>query len=274
MAEALNGFSLTGTADIHDFGLKHWPDTWNAPNVYAIASNQLIISEEILKRLGFFNCSQIKMFGFIEDLVNPSYREEDEQKAIVEKLDPLLRLDDFTLTESGRVSGCPIYRIEQTTPAGSHPADELISEALASFDEAGVREAWRKALERRSSDPEGAITSAKTLLETVCKHIIENGHGSKYGDNDDLPKLYHLAAAQLNLAPSQHTELLFKSILGNCQSVVGHLSSLRNKLGDSHGQGKGFVRPKARHAELAVNLAGTMAMFLISTWSEGKGNAP
>jgi len=57
----------------------------------------------------------------------------------------------------------------------------LISEALASFDEAGVREAWRKALERRSSDPEGAITSAKTLLETVCKHIIEDGNGAKYG---------------------------------------------------------------------------------------------
>jgi hypothetical protein len=27
IAEALNGFSLTGTAGPHDFGLKHWPDT-------------------------------------------------------------------------------------------------------------------------------------------------------------------------------------------------------------------------------------------------------
>jgi hypothetical protein len=83
-----------------------------------------------------------------------------------------------------------------------------------------------------------------------------------------------IVGQELNLASSQHTEPLFKSILGNCQAVVGHLSSLRNKLGDSHGQGKGFVRPKARHAELAVNLAGTVATFLISTWSEGKGNAP
>jgi hypothetical protein len=88
MAEALNGFLLTGTADPHDFCLKHWPDRWNAPNVFAIASRQFIISEETLKLLGFFDCSQIRMFGFIEDLVNPSYREEDEQKAIVEELDP------------------------------------------------------------------------------------------------------------------------------------------------------------------------------------------
>jgi hypothetical protein len=207
------------------------------------------------------------MFRFIEALVNPIYREKDEQKAIVEKLDPHLRLDGFTLAESGRVSGCPIYRIQQIATAGSHPADELISEALASFDEAGVHQAWQKALERRSSDPEGAITSAKTLLETVCKHIIEDGGSSKYGENDDLPKLYHLAAQQLNLAPSQDTETVFKSILGNCQAVVGQISSLRNRLGDSHGQGKGYVRPAPRHAELAVNLAGTMAMFLIATWN-------
>ncbi|MYG04596.1 MAG: abortive infection family protein, partial [Acidobacteriia bacterium] len=66
----------------------------------------------------------------------------------------------------------------------------------------------------------------------------------------------------------QHTEPVFKNILGNCQSVVGNLAAIRNKLGDAHGQGRRQVRPRPRHAELAVNLAGSMAMFLISTWSE------
>ena len=120
---------------------------------------------------------------------------------------------------------------------------------------------------RRASDPEGAITAAKTLLETVCKHILDHEPGITYGENDDLPKLYNAAAEILNLAPSQHSEKPFKSILGNCQSVVGNLASLRNKLGDSHGQGKKHVRPAPRHAELAVNLAGSMAMFLVATWN-------
>jgi Abortive infection C-terminus len=40
----------------------------------------------------------------------------------------------------------------------------------------------------------------------------------------------------------------------------------------AHGKGRLPVKPKARHAELAVNLAGTMAMFLISTWVERKGS--
>ena len=133
---------------------------------------------------------------------------------------------------SGRVSGYPTYAVRETTATGIQPADEIISKALISFDESGVHDAWQKALDRRTSDPEGAITAAKTLLETVCKHIIDKVDAT-YGDKDDLPKLYNAAAECLNLAPSQHTEKVFKSILGNCQTVVGNLAALRNKLGDS-----------------------------------------
>ena len=85
-----------------------------------------------------------------------------------------------------------------------------------------------------------------------------------------MPKLYKLTAEQLNLAPSQHTEKIFKQILGGCQTVVEGLGALRNKLGDAHGKGKRSVKPAARHAELAVNLAGAMATYLIRTWEQGK----
>jgi hypothetical protein len=39
-------------------------------------------------------------------------------------------------------------------------------------------------------------------------------------------------------------------------------------INDAHGQGKLAIKPKARHAELVVNLAGAMASFLVSTWDE------
>ncbi|MCH7550913.1 MAG: abortive infection family protein, partial [Proteobacteria bacterium] len=61
-----------------------------------------------------------------------------------------------------------------------------------------------------------------------------------------------------------------KAILGACQTVVQNLGTLRNKIGDAHAQGRRPIKPKARHAELAVNLAGTMAAFLVSTWHEHK----
>ena len=40
-----------------------------------------------------------------------------------------------------------------------------------------------------------------------------------------------------NCSGSQHTEDAFKRILGGATSVVEGLGSLRNKIGDAHGQG-------------------------------------
>lgn len=146
------------------------------------------------------------------------------------------------------------------------PSDPLISAQIRRFDAQYVQEAWSKALERRTSDPEGAITSARTLLESVCKHILDQA-GVSYGDAPDITKLYRLASEHLNCAPSQHTEIVFKQILGGCATVVEGLGALRNRLSDAHGKGVVGAKPAARHAELAVNLAGTMALFLLSTHS-------
>lgn len=148
-----------------------------------------------------------------------------------------------------------------------------ISATLEAFDPNNVHAAWQKALDRRSNDPEGAITAARMLLETVCKHILDADEAATYPDDADLPKLWALTAETLNLAPHQHQEAVFKGILGNCQSIVNYLGAIRNKIGDAHGQGRKPVKPKPRHAELAVNLAGTMAAFVIATWKDKKGEA-
>ncbi len=145
------------------------------------------------------------------------------------------------------------------------PSDRIVTIAIERFDSANVQAAWSKALDRRSSDPEGAITMARTLLESVCKHILEEAD-VKYDDSPDISKLYKQTAEQLNIAPTQHTEQVFKQILGGCTSVVEGLGALRKRLSDSHGRGKIGVKPAARHAELAVNLAGALAVFLLATW--------
>ncbi len=87
-----------------------------------------------------------------------------------------------------------------------------------------------------------------------------------FDEKAELPALYRLVAENLNLAPDAHTENVFKRILGSCQSVVESLGTLRNKLSDAHSPGPLRARPQPRHAELAVNLAGAMATFLIATW--------
>jgi hypothetical protein len=152
------------------------------------------------------------------------------------------------------------------------PADDSISGSLLRLDAGHVHAVWQKALERRATDSEGAITTARTLLESVCKLILDE-EGVSYEPKADLPALYRLTADNLALAPDQHSEQVFKQILGGCQAIVGGLAGVRNKPSDAHGQGKRPIRPSQRHAELAVNLAGTMATFLVETWQSRRESA-
>jgi len=148
---------------------------------------------------------------------------------------------------------------------GQAAADTVISEGLKNYDAPAVQAFWSKALERRLTDPEGAVTAASTLLEEVCKHILEDS-GLEWDKKWNIPKLYLEVSKTLNLAPSQHQEEIFKTILGNCQSVVQSIGSLRNIGGDAHAGGRSRITFKPRHAALSVNLAGSMALFLIETW--------
>lgn len=146
------------------------------------------------------------------------------------------------------------------------PLNEIIV-----FDEVHIHALWEKAIERKESDPEGAITAARTLIESVLKYILDD-QSIIYNEGADLPVLYKEVAKFLNLAPELHNEGIFKQILGGVNSVVTGLGALRNKLGDAHGKSKTNIKPSVRHSELAVNLAGSMAVFLFKSYSEKKND--
>jgi hypothetical protein len=185
-----------------------------------------------------------EFWGFIKSLF-PTYQER--RAYLVNAFAPLLgKLEESTWRSPAQLA-----------------ADTLINAS----NSAEIQLAWQKALDRRASDPEGAITAARSLLESTCKHILDEG-GVAYEDSEDLPALYRSVAKELDLAPAAHSEQVFKQILGGCQSVVEGLGALRNRHSDAHGKGKAAAKPGGRHAELAVNLAGSMADFLIATWNE------
>jgi hypothetical protein len=161
--------------------------------------------------------------------------------------------------------------VEYIENGRAEPSDSPIDLALSALSIQEVRSLWDKAILRRESDPEGAITIARTLIESVCKQILEQYEVS-YSDKEELPKLYRKTAQQLNLSPEQHTEEIFKSILSGAFTMVNGLGTLRNKLSDSHGRAgvKASVKPSKRHATLAVNLAGTISSFLVETYLNNK----
>ncbi|MBK9579816.1 MAG: abortive infection family protein [Fibrobacteres bacterium] len=152
------------------------------------------------------------------------------------------------------------------------PSAAIITEKLRLIDSEGVNIEWQKAIDRSDVDPSGAITSARTLLETVCKHILDSESIEYDSDSIELNALYREVAKTLNLTPENHKDLIYKQILGGCSGIINGLGSLRNKMGDAHGKGIRTVKPKARHAQLAVNLSGGMCQFLIQTYSESKND--
>ena len=152
------------------------------------------------------------------------------------------------------------------------PVERHASVLLREIQMEGVLVAWERALSRREEDPAGAITAARTLIETVCKHILDEANVA-YQRQVELPALYQMTAEVLNIAPSQHSEQLFKRILGGCTTVVEALGALRNSIGDAHGAGRQAIKPAPRHAQLAVDLAGAVAVFLFQTAQARKAKA-
>ena len=272
---ASEGVPLAGTLPPFEFLEKIWPiDELPAPDSrfssmkkflkqhYFI--NDDLETREVLEAFKIYVCSQRQLNRFLEVLVDPLTRETPDQYDLVNRLNQQLRADGFVLKEVGRLSGSPRFAVQLLTE-GTTPADHGIGETLAAFDPADIGARWEEALKRRSTDPRAAITVARTLLEDTCKWII-NAAGEEFAEKDDLPVLYRKLAKILKLAPDDHTEQIFKQILGACQLIVESLGSIRNKLGDAHSQGPKRAKPQVRHATLAVNLAGTMATFLIETW--------
>lgn len=164
---------------------------------------------------------------------------------------------------------CYVREINWVAKVGGapSPSDSEIELALGEIDSEHVRSAWNKALSRRTSDPDGAITSAKTLIEAVCKYIL-NCMSIEYPPNQDLNSLYHLIADHLNLSPTQHVDKNVKRILGSCQAIVSGIAFLRNELGDAHSKEPGGTMPTKADAELAVNLAGAISMFLVKSFED------
>jgi hypothetical protein len=149
------------------------------------------------------------------------------------------------------------------------PSDSSITETLGKVNSDFVHEAWQTALLRRFEDPDGACTAARSLVETVCKHVLSDA-GVTYDDKTDLPELYHLTSTTLNVAPGRHSEQALKKTLGGIVVVVEGIGNLRNIFGDAHGKSKGSEKADVRHAELAVNIAGALSTFIISTWEYQK----
>lgn len=116
-----------------------------------------------------------------------------------------------------------------------------------------------------SGDYDGAITNARTLVESICMHILESSQ-TEYKKDGNLIKLYKEVTEYLKMHPALYESDSLKQITSGFFSIIQGLASLRNDLSDAHGRDGKSYRPQERHAKLAINSAHTVSDYLLESY--------
>lgn len=118
------------------------------------------------------------------------------------------------------------------------------------------------------SNPHLALGISKELIETCCKHIL-NEEGITINKDWDLPRLVKETNKQIDLMPFEVDNIdLAKSsiakILGGFSNIVHGITELRNSYGTGHGHSPAFKTLDGIYIKLAVSSSSELAIFYLS----------
>ncbi len=142
------------------------------------------------------------------------------------------------------------------------PTDRSLNSAFGHLPDQHLRSRWDKALSRRQSDPSGAITAARSFLESTQKWILEQ-RGSSISDRK---RLFSATLQQVGLA-GQGTPM--SGLLNDIDKLLLSIAQVRNQHGDAHGPADGSSDLTSAEAALCVNVAGALGLFLLECHQAG-----
>lgn len=162
------------------------------------------------------------------------------------------------------------YVLEGNTLVAKGRGVGLTPEVIASLGSRHLAEHVQRIERSLADDPAQAIGSAKELLESTLKTILE-GSDIEYGKRDEIPQLLKAVQTALELAPTDiHAQRkgadIIKKTLSNLGSVAIGIAELRNLYGTGHGKGSSHKGLTTRHARLAVSASAALCMFLLETY--------
>lgn len=142
------------------------------------------------------------------------------------------------------------------------------------FDANHLAEQIRRMEDSVEKDPSLAIGTAKELIETCCKTILEE-RGKPISGAPNIPALTKATLKELKLVPEDVPESArgadtIKRMLSNLATIGQGLAELRGMYGTGHGKHGSASGLGARHAKLAVGAASTLVVFLFETHNESK----
>ena len=138
-----------------------------------------------------------------------------------------------------------------------------------------INEAIKKCEERiKKSDYPSAATAARTLLETILKHIYKGVSGKEADESMKFQDLYKHMALKLNMHKTAEIDKQLKEVSKGLFGVASNLTTLRNKVGDAHGKNTHRYNIEKHHAELIVNSSLTLSKFLYESYKKQYPDKP
>lgn len=253
-----DGRFSTARSDIHQHRINNfdWENDW----IFDDSRFRLMTADDHV------------FLSFLCETIHPVVR-EDQQEAqrLLNLYNEILLNDGFKLIEKERISGKPIFIGKYVGPFPG-PDMEEVRKRFAVADDAYVTQQIRRMKDSIEGDPELAIGTAKELVETVCKTILDE-RNEAYSSNADLPDLVKQTSKVLKLTPvdipdKAKASKTIKRLLSNLGSIPQGIAELRNPYGTGHGKSAGAKGLSPRHARLAVGAASALAIFLLETHQE------
>jgi hypothetical protein len=178
---------------------------------------------------------------------------------VFEKLNTALRRDGYVF-EGTRADGRLVSR------TGIDLA--RVADASSIVDRATLRDHVRRIEQSIDADPAQAIGSAKELVETAAKHVLEQC-GKDPDAFETFPQLVKAAVRTLDLAcdaiPDSKTGAQALAMLtGGLGQIAEATATIRNLYGTGHGRTR-TAGADGRHARLVVGACSTLAAFLLET---------
>ena len=156
-------------------------------------------------------------------------------------------------------------------PNRQQPLVATIQSYAVALDLEGLQSQIHRLTQAAENDPPLAVGTAKEMVETICKTILEKRGVST--NDQELPKLVRATAKELALLPetvpdkAKGSEVI-RRLLSNLNQVAQGMAELRNLYGTGHGRAGRVKGIQPRHARLAVGAATTLATFLLETHLE------
>ena len=206
---------------------------------------------------------------FLDEYIQPLRLEEIED---VEKLmrfieqgvdfaNPLSqRLLECLQQDGWQIVGNRIVLVE-------HSVDALITSMLRGQPIDTIQREWDRAKLSVVSDSADALTAASSMIEATYKFVLYD-MGHSFPSNQEMRGLSKTVHPLLHISPDQEADEDFRALFQGTISIAHSVGSLRTKIGDAHGASPTRGQPLARHARLAVNVAGAVCIFLLETYRE------